>query len=169
VDFEQDRVRIARKDANHDLNQWEPKDHEGRVIPCPSQVIQLMADLQSESTEGCRYVFVPPWRWDHIRLARAAGTWDDEQKMLNNLNRRLATLRRRAGISKLTFHDLRRSCITNWARTLPTHLVQKLAGHSDIKTTQHYYLAVRQADLEEARRVQTGILQEKVTDQQMTN
>jgi integrase len=48
-------------------------------------------------------------------------------------------------------------------------VVQKLAGHSDIKTTQHYYLAVRQADIEEARRAQTGILQEKVTDQQMIN
>jgi integrase len=169
VDFEQDRVRIARKDASYDLIQWEPKDHEGRVVPCPAQATQLMADLQSESAEGCPYVFVPPWRWDHIRLARDAGTWNDEQKMLNNLNRRLATLRKIAGVSKMTFHDLRRSCITNWARTLPTHVVQKLAGHSDIKTTQHYYLAVRQGDLEEARRVQAGILQQKVTDQEVTN
>ncbi|MFC1737588.1 hypothetical protein ACFL1G_00880 [Planctomycetota bacterium] len=38
--------------------------------------------------------------------------------------------------------DFRRSCITNWVRELPIHVVQKLAGHSDIKTTRLYYLSV---------------------------
>ena len=48
-------------------------------------------------------------------------------------------------------------------------MVQKLAGHSDIKTTQAYYLSVQQDDLEKARRVQAAILRGEPTDQQLTN
>lgn len=88
---------------------------------------------------------------------------------MNNLNRRLATLRKSAGVGKFTFHDLQRSCITNWAHHLPTHVVQKLAGHSDIKTTQQYYLAVRHDDLELARTVQERLLTRNATDQEVTN
>ena len=74
------------------------------------------------------------------------------------LNRRLATLRKRAGAAKFTFHDLGRTCITNWARHLPVHVVLKLAGHSDIKNTQCYYLSVQEDDLEKARVVQSEVL-----------
>jgi integrase len=41
-----------------------------------------------------------------------------------------------AGVKPFCFHDLRRSCITNWARHLPIHAVQELAGHSKIETTR---------------------------------
>jgi integrase len=101
--------------------------------------------------------------------ARKDGSWQDEQKLVNNLNRRLATLRKRAGVAKFTYHDLRRSCITNWARHLPIHVVQKLAGHSDIKTTQAYYLPVQHDDLEKARRVQSKILRGGATDPKLTH
>jgi hypothetical protein len=72
-------------------------------------------------------------------------------------------------VVKCTFHDLRRSCITNWARHLPAHVVQKLAGHSDIKTTQVYYLAVQEDDLERARQVQSAILNGDPTDPLLTH
>ncbi|MCP4613211.1 MAG: hypothetical protein GY845_31355 [Planctomycetes bacterium] len=39
--------------------------------------------------------------------------------------------------------------------------VQKLAGLSDIKTMQRYYLAVRKSDSEQARQVQSQILNDK--------
>jgi len=115
VDFAQNRIRIASKEAGDTLAGWEPKDHEGRILPVPVEVMQLLADLQTEAPEGCPYVFVPGWRWDCIQKSRKAGTWQDEQRLVNNLNRRLETLRKRAGVGKLTYHDLRRSCLTNWA------------------------------------------------------
>ena len=49
------------------------------------------------------------------------------------------------------------------------HVVQKLAGHSDMKTTQQYYLAVQEDDLEKARKVQSDILAAAPTDQLLTN
>jgi integrase len=65
---------------------------------------------------------------------------------------------RRAGVGPYTIHDLRRSCITNWARRLPIHVVQKLAGHSDIQTTETYYLSVQPEDLAKARRMQSALV-----------
>ena len=169
VDFEMNRIRIVSKEADGNLGGWEPKDHEGRILPIPAGVAQLLADLQAASAEGCPYVFVPGWRWKHIQKARKSGDWNDEQLLLNNLDRRFKTLRRRAGVGKCTLHDLRRSCITNWARELPIHVVQKLAGHSDIKTTRLYYLAVEQSDLEKARLVQEKILGAGLTDPKLTH
>jgi integrase len=169
VDFEMNRIRIVCKEAEGNLRSWEPKDHEGRVLPVPAEVIQLLADLQVTSAEGCPYAFIPEWRWKHIKQAQKAGKWNDDQALLNNLNRRFNTLRRRAEVAKCTLHDLRRSCITNWAKVLPIHVVQKLAGHSDIKTTRLYYLAVEESDLERARKVQEKILRNDQTDPLLTH
>ena len=131
--------------------------------------MQLLVDLQTTSAEGCPYVFVPLWRWKHIGAARQAGSWNENGKLLNNLHRRFRTRRMRAAVDNCTLHDLRRSCITNWARMLPIHVVQKLAGHSDIKTTQRYYLAVEEDDLAKAREVQSKILSAVSTDPKLTH
>jgi len=169
VDPELNRIRIVCKEAEGDLGGWEPKDHEGRVLPLPAEAGQLLVNLQAASAEGCPYVFVPSWRWKHIQKAQKSGDWNDEQSLLNNLPRRFKTLRKRAGVAKCSLHDLRRSCITNWARELPIHVVQKLAGHSDIKTTRLYYLSVEQSDLEKARLVQEKILGSVLTDPKLTH
>lgn len=169
IDFEMNRIRIVCKEAEGNLRSWEPKDHEGRVLPVPVEVIQLLADLQVTSAEGCPYAFIPAWRWKHIKQAQKAGTWNDDQALLNNLHRRFQTLRRQAGVAKCTMHDFRRSCVTNWARHLPIHVVQRLAGHSKIETTRMYYLAVEESDLERARKVQEKILRTDQTDPLLTH
>lgn len=89
---------------------------------------------------------------------------DPRQALVNNFGRRFHKLRRAAHVAQCVLHDLRRSCITNWAHILPIHVVQKLAGHSDIKTTQKYYLAVRQEDMDRARILQSKILANELTD-----
>jgi len=38
------------------------------------------------------------------------------------------------------------------------HVVQKLAGHSDIQTTETYYLSVQPEDLAKARRMQSALV-----------
>jgi integrase len=169
LDFETNQIRIARKQEGEGSPAWEPKDREGRVLPTPPEVMQLLADLQASSTEGCPYVFIPSERWEHIQRLRKNGTWKEKQFLINNLNRNLRVLRKRAGVAKFTYHDLRRSCITNWARYLPAHVVRKLAGHSDIKTTQTYYLSVQEDDLEKARQVQSAILKADPTDPLLTH
>jgi len=169
LDFEHNRLRIVRKEDSKTLPGWEPKDHEGRVLPVPAEVMQLLADLQTDADEGCPYVFVPGRRWKHIQRLQKAGSWNVRQRLINNLNRNFAVLRKLAGVEQFAFHDLRRSCITNWAKHLPVHVVRKLAGHSDIKTTQQYYLSVQEDDLELARQVQSEILKADPTDPKLTH
>jgi hypothetical protein len=112
-------------------------------------------------------------RWDYYRQAVESGKWSGHRDLVNNFLRRFKTLCRRAGIRIYTIHDLRRSCITNWARHLPIHVTQQLAGHSDIHTTQAYYLAVESEDIAKAKRVQTGLMagieQIKPTDPKLTH
>ena len=63
---------------------------------------------------------------------------------------------------------MRRSCITNWAGDLPIHVVQQLSGHSDMRTTQTYYLSVNEEDVEKAKRLQ-GQLLKRIGDRGKTD
>jgi len=87
--------------------------------------------------------------------------------------RRFKTLCRGAGVDPYTIHDMRRSCITNWAKQLPIHVARELAGHSNIKTTQQFYLSVQSEDLQKAQALQSEILKKipehDPTDQIVTN
>jgi integrase len=44
-------------------------------------------------------------------------------------------------------HDLRRSFCTRWAQKVTAPVLQKLARHSDIRTTQTYYVTLDAKDL----------------------
>ena len=58
----------------------------------------------------------------------------------------------RAGIEQGTFHDLRRTCITNWfAYGLSEFEVMTMAGHASFETTRKFYLAIRSDLLDRAR------------------
>ncbi|TKJ32352.1 MAG: hypothetical protein CEE38_23385 [Planctomycetes bacterium B3_Pla] len=59
----------------------------------------------------------------------------------------------KAEVRDATFHDLRRTCITEWLENgLYPHEVMKLAGHSNINTTMDYYVSVRRNVVDRARR-----------------
>jgi integrase len=169
IDFNKRNVRFFPKEASGSLLAWEPKDHEGRIVPIPDDTIQLLADLQSTASELSPYVFISEKRLVHILSRRHKGNWKQDNDLVNNLTRNLKVMCTRAGVKSFGLHDLRRSCITNWAQVLPVHVVQKLAGHSDIKTTQQYYLAIRQSDLEAARQIQSRVLGTDLTDPKLTH
>ena len=92
--------------------------------------------------------------------------------LVNNVLRKFQTRCRRAGVEQYTLHDLRRSCITNWASALPIHVTKELAGHSDIRTTEEFYLSVRKEDIARAQKVQSDLLGEmkapKLSDAPLT-
>ncbi len=144
-----------------------------RAIPLSGQAVNLLAAWQSAAPEECPYVFMEQGRWEYYWQEVSAGRWETGRDLVNNVLRRYKTICRRAGIGPYTIHDLRRFCITNWAQDLPIHVVQQLAGHSDIKTTQQFYLSVREDDVAKAQKIQTDLLGEipigDPTDQILTN
>jgi len=158
IDFAGQHVHVSPKNHTDQLLAWEPKDHECRIIPAPLQVVRFLMNLQAESEKECPYAFLGKRRWLHILRQRREGSWRDDKALVNNVDRKFRALRTKARVAHCTLHDLRRSCLTHWACELPAHVVQKLAGHSDIKTTQKYYLIVRQEDLERAQNVTSRVL-----------
>jgi len=172
VDFQTGQLHVTRKVAHGYIQPWQPKDHEMRSVPLPEQAVALLAAWQSSAPEGCPYVFMDGARWGFYRRRVDSCQWQSGKDLVNNQLRRFKTICRHAGVGPYTLHDLRRSCITNWARHLPIHVVQQLAGHSDITTTQMYYLSVHEEDLARARQVQgdllDGILKRDPTDTKLT-
>jgi len=158
VDFENNNVSFMPKNASEKILAWEPKDHEGRIIPVPEKVILLLADIQSQTDESSPYVFINNSRLKLILKRRASGTWTTKSEIINNMLTRLKVFCKWAGVKQFCFHDLRRSCITNWARHLPIHAVQELAGHSKIDTTRKFYLSVGKSDRDMAREIQEKVM-----------
>jgi len=159
IDFENQRVHVRPKESTEDSIEWEPKDHEKRVVPMPDETIQLLANIQAESKEGFPYVFISPQRFAHIKERIRADRWNGKSEIVNNMWKNFKRFCQEAGILRCTLHDLRRSAITNWAQSLPIQVVQQLAGHSDIATTRKYYLAVRPDDMAAANKTINSILE----------
>lgn len=158
IDFEKQLIRVAPKNNCDYTLEWEPKDHENRVVPMSDETVRLLVNLQVQSKEGNPYIFISPERLGWIVKRRDVGKWSPASEIVNNLARDFGVIRRQANVDKCTLHDLRRSAITNWAQKLPIQVVQQLAGHSDMSTTRKYYLAVRHEDLASANKILNSIL-----------
>ena len=158
LDLKEHRLVVTRKKAAGFVQAWSPKDHEMRTIPLPRQTVELLRAWRHVAPDGCPYVFVEPARWRYYRARVENGKWRNGCDLVHNLLRRFQTLCRKAEVGLYTLHDLRRSCITNWARSVPMHVVQQLAGHSEMRTTWRYYLLVEGKDLERAGEAQEALL-----------
>ena len=143
-----------------DLMVWEPKDHENGVVPMSEETGLLLARMPADAEESHPYIFVSPKRLERIKQRRKEGKWNSRSEIINNMRTDFHRIRHRVGVAMCTLHDLRRTAITNWAKKLPIQVVQQLAGHSDIKTTRQYYLAVRPEDLQSAHQLLNSILAE---------
>ena len=107
----------------------------------------MLVDLQNRRPEGYPYVFVPPGRYDYIQHElRPKGKWtllSAKDNVINNFSRQFKKILSKAHVDKGTFHDIRKTAITNWFRQgLSEYDVMTLAGHSDFATTHRFYLAV---------------------------
>ncbi len=153
IDFENKMIAINAKKSTNWTIEWEPKDHQSRIVPISDLSIKLLAESHLNAPEGCPYIFITPRRLRLIKRREMLGRWNSLCDAVNNVMRDFGVIRRKAGVANCTLHDLRRSAITNWAKYLPIHVVQQLAGHSNIATTRKYYLAVRNEDILSASKV----------------
>lgn len=118
IDFEEEQIDICGKDEADETWEWCIKDADDRTVPLGKYTIRMLIELQNTRPTGYPYVFVPTARYDFIQKERAKGNWsysDSRLKVVNNFYRQFEEIMTRAHIKKKgTFHDLRRTAISNW-------------------------------------------------------
>jgi integrase len=160
IDLAARTLTVSPKEDTKETWAWLIKDCDRRTLPLTDEVVQMLADHQSHQPEKHPYVFVLPARYAHIQdQLRAKGQWryaDSRQKLIPKFNKVFGKILGRAGVEYGTFHDLRRTPISNWlAKGLSEFEVMKLAGHSNFSTTHRFYLRVRDDMIDRARRAST--------------
>jgi len=165
IDFGEMTIEVSPKDNTDETWEWLIKDTDERTLPLTQDVLQLLIALQNRRPPHYPYVLVPPKRYDKIQLIRQdkptgrKKVWtyqDARNSIINNFTDMFNQIRKKAGIKTGTFHDLRRTAITNWFyEGLEITEVMRLAGHSKYDTTLSYYLAVKDDLVDKARRAVT--------------
>ena len=160
IDFGELAIDVAPKKSTDETWEWKIKDTDRRVLPLKEDVSQLLIELQNRIPEGYPYVLVPPGRYDHIQqVKRPKGKWtlsSARNAVINNFTRQFSRILAMARVDKRTFHDIRRTAITNWFRQgLSEYDVMTLAGHANFSTTHEFYLAVADDLIARARQATT--------------
>lgn len=159
VNFAEMTIEVAPKENTDETWEWRIKDAERRTLPLTDELTTMLVRHQGGQPEGHPYVFIPPERYAFIQELRRQGRWtysDSRLRVLNNFRRDFTDILHAAGIEVGTFHDLRRTCLSNWlASGMSEHDVMVLAGHSSFSTTHEFYLAVRKDVVDRARRAAT--------------
>ncbi len=128
VDWQASRLRVV----SH--GKWKVKDKDSRIVPiCPELHAILLTSFDG-AQEGQRYV-IPPGSLN-----------------VKNLWRDFGVVAKRAEVERYAkpIHTLRKSCLTDWAGKYPMHVVKAWAGHSDVRTTDEFYLQVPDSEYERA-------------------
>ncbi|MCD4830460.1 MAG: tyrosine-type recombinase/integrase [Anaerohalosphaeraceae bacterium] len=147
-------VEMKIKQKSDETWIWYIKDTDRRKLPLTNKLVAMLAGLQSSASEHNPYVFVPAERYQAIQRKREAGNWTVEhgKRPLNNFNRLFKKILSMAGLCGLTFHDIRRTCLSRWIeKGLSEFEVMNLAGHSTFETTRKFYLAVNNNIVDRAR------------------
>ena len=154
IDFENMTIDVAPKKETQHTWEWHIKDTDRRILPLTPEVVKLLVEHQDKQPTGYPYVFIPADRYDHNQTQRKAGKWKLEHGVcpVNNFTRRFQTVLALGGIESREFHDLRRTCLSQWLTDgLREFDVMNLAGHSCFETTRTFYLSVRRNLIDNAR------------------
>jgi len=154
IDFEKKIIHIRPKDETEYTWKWQVKDTDRRDAPITKELVELLSEYRDQQPSGYPYIFVPPKRYDRIQRSRRLGKWSERQGNCphGNFQRQFTMILEKAGIKEGHFHDLKRTCLSNWfSNGLREYDVMKIAGHASFETTHKFYLAIRKDLLDQAR------------------
>ena len=104
--------------TGEDKEGFSPKDYEERIIPIPKDLAHLLGNLPRKS----------PWVFLNRKGERLSG-----------FLQRLKKVAKRAGVPNVTLHKFRHTYATRLLESgADIVTVQRLLGHSDVKTTRKY-------------------------------
>jgi integrase len=106
-----------------------------REVPIARRLAVLLGEVEKGPRDG------------HLAVTAEGEPWGQY-----GLDRAFERVRDRAGLAGWSVYSLRHYAITSWLRRgVPVHVVQKMAGHRNLATTQHYVHFLK-GDLEDAAR-----------------
>lgn len=146
IDFDRQAINIQPHKETNDGWEWTPKSYERRTVPLTDELSKLFCTvLTDEIPSGQPYLLLTEEQYDVRRRQLREGKLTDRNRLRpdEGFTKAFRRLRERAGIQAGTFHDLRRTCLTNWSLYLAPQELRKMAGHADIETTMRYYCGVR--------------------------
>lgn len=108
-----------------------------REVPIARPLAVLLGEVEKGPREG------------HVALTDKGEPWGQY-----GLDQAFGRVRDRAGLAGWSVYSLRHYAITSWLRKgIPVHVVQKMAGHRNLSTTQHYVHFLKDDLVEAARRL----------------
>ena len=166
IDFENGVVVVNNREGTETIPEFSVKDHEKRRIPLPPHTIDLLTQLHAEVSEKVPFVLLTKARFERVqqkwRQVRDRGKPWKNRYLVNNILRNFRSHVKRTSIKpvgKLTIHTLRKCAGQNWADYLPMNVVKELMGHSNISTTQEFYLTVDRGREKKAAQVVQKLLE----------
>lgn len=149
IDFERAILKIQPRVRLTGVFEWRPKGKARRAIPVSDEVMNLLIQMQEQQAEGVPYVFLSKTRYLELRRKGCP-----QRDILCGIGKTFKRIRDAADISEGAIHDMRRTCITNWAKQpgLTPKDVQILAGHSDLNTTLVIYTMTSEDEVVEKTR-----------------
>lgn len=157
VDFDRSIISIQPEKETDRTWRWCPKDKDIREVPL---VTEILSEILLNLPEGQPYLLLTPSLYNLRIKQMKAGTLPDRLRGRPDQSYRKAFQRilKRAGVKNKTYHDLRRTCLTEWSRHLEPKDLMDLAGHSKIETTMRYYIALNESRVNRARKVSIELL-----------
>jgi len=128
-----------------------------KVVEC------VLTEIMAMLPAGHPYLMLPPDRYKRLMAMKRRGrlkdrvmrcpdeSWSKPIGRIRDRARRIFTERTGKVMKHLTFHDLRRTCITEWSMELPPHEVLKLSGLSDMDILLNHYAGYGQSSMARAR------------------
>ncbi len=163
VDLDGETVTVQAKragtfrvgDRAYPILGWTSKSYHDRTVPIPAETVTVLQRLKAKAGASV-YVFLSLERLEQIAdyMDQHDGKLSASYKLVNNLKRAWGRIQDAAEVrlsegrdepyqwERRTIHDLRRSYGSVMAHHVPIHELRALLGHSNIGTTERYYLAV---------------------------
>lgn len=154
-DFSRMLIHIQPKKETHRTFSWEPKGRTCRTLPMPPDVEELLRAQRAELPVDQPYACMSETRYWRLKQLQKKGQLSERTRLCpdENFSKPFKFILRKAGVADGTFHDLRRTYGTMMAEAgIPQHELAYLMGHNDSKTTERYYIKLRQRHVIERAR-----------------
>lgn len=154
-DFTRRLIHIQPKKETHRTWAWEPKGKTCRTLPMPEEVAGLFQAQREFLPVDQPYACLTEIRYWRLKQLMRRGELSERIRLCpdENFSTPFKKILRRANVADGTFHDLRRTYGTMMAEAgIPQHELAYLMGHNDSKTTEKYYIRLRQRHVIERAR-----------------